>query len=154
MYGSLIGRKHRPQTVGVIVVSSFGMWHVVNVVAVTDMPGIRTVSAEMFGLTSIGSDGGGFSVWIKCKIKYEWMFCGKATWRCFLLCSKLGRLHRFWTHTHTYTQRPVLMLLDICLEAISDVPTARLIRIHQRNILCSLNFNDSSNVQHSFDWAN
>lgn len=56
MYGSLIGRKHKPQTLGVIVVSSFGMWHVVNVVAVTDMPGNRVVSAEMFGFTSIGSE--------------------------------------------------------------------------------------------------
>lgn len=53
MYGSLIGWKHEPHTVGVIVASSFVVLHVDNVVAVIDMPGNLTVSTEMFG--SIGT---------------------------------------------------------------------------------------------------
>lgn len=52
-----MGRKHRPQTVGVIVVSNFGVIHVVNAVVVNDMAGILTVSTEMLGFTSIGSGG-------------------------------------------------------------------------------------------------
>lgn len=52
-----MGRKHRPQMVGVIVVSDFGVLHVVSAVVVNDMAGILTVSTEMFGFTSIESSG-------------------------------------------------------------------------------------------------
>lgn len=68
-----MGRKHRPQTVGVIVASNFGVLHVVNAVVVNDMAGSLTVSTEMFGFISIAASSGKYIHSITKKKHYK--FC-------------------------------------------------------------------------------